>query len=168
VRGRPAVQVVDGMKHCSACGTPHPVEEFHRDSSTATGLTSACRRARAKYGSGARDPEKRRRVEAAYRERNRDAIRERGRKRWRTDQLPALYGITVEQYDEMIARQQGKCAICSYEPAPGERRLSVDHDHGTGAVRALLCGRCNVALGMLREDPDLIRAAAEYLEAHQR
>lgn len=74
------------------------------------------------------------------------------------------YGITLAQYDEMYAAQGGECAICA---ATSDRRLHVDHDHATGAVRSLLCTRCNPGIGYFMDDPALLRAAADYLEAHQ-
>lgn len=77
----------------------------------------------------------------------------------------ANYGISDEQYDEMLDRQEGKCAICKLPPDPNARQgLGVDHSHVTGAVRGLLCSTCNVALGMLNDDAALIRVAATYLE----
>lgn len=51
------------------------------------------------------------------------------------------YGLTAEQYQTLLARQGGKCAICRARPK--SKRLAVDHDHGSGAVRGLLCSRCN-------------------------
>lgn len=56
------------------------------------------------------------------------------------------HGITQAQYDEMLERQGGKCALCDFVPAGG-RRLCIDHDHATGRRRGLLCGRCNTLLG---------------------
>lgn len=80
------------------------------------------------------------------------------------------YGITPSDFDAMLAAQCGLCAICGDAPDPEGRgayaRLHIDHDHTSGAVRALLCGRCNSALGLFRDDPDLLRAAAAYLESH--
>ena len=72
------------------------------------------------------------------------------------------YGLSVEELDAMLARQGGRCAICRDEP--GDRRLGVDHDHATGRVRGLLCPRCNMALGLFRDNADALRAAAGYLE----
>lgn len=83
----------------------------------------------------------------------------------RRSQLKRLYGITLETYDEMLAEQSGACAICGGTCATG-RALAVDHNHTTGAVRALLCGACNKALGLLRDSPSLLRAAADYLDKH--
>lgn len=72
------------------------------------------------------------------------------------------FGITLQDFNEMNERQGGLCAIC--RRLPGKRSLHVDHDHITGEVRGLLCYNCNRALGDLREDPVLIRAAIRYLE----
>ena len=82
--------------------------------------------------------------------------------------LQAQYGIGLAQYDAMFAAQLGRCAICDQPEtalAHGATcRLSVDHNHETGQVRALLCRACNVAIGAFQEDKQRLRAAAEYLE----
>lgn len=69
------------------------------------------------------------------------------------------YGLSCEQFEEMRSRQDGKCAVCRYE-----RELVIDHCHGSGIVRGLLCSNCNTALGLLGEDPDVLRIAALYVE----
>lgn len=75
------------------------------------------------------------------------------------------FNITVEQYDTLLRQQRGRCTICQHVHAA--IRLSVDHDHTTGAVRGLLCRECNTMLGMVRDDPTVLRAAATYLEQHK-
>lgn len=81
------------------------------------------------------------------------------------------YGLTREDYAEMLAAQDGVCALCDNpETMTREgavRLLAVDHDHETGAVRALLCARCNAGLGNFDDDPVALRAAALYLEEHK-
>jgi hypothetical protein len=74
--------------------------------------------------------------------------------------LFSRYGLTGEDFNRMLAVQGGRCAICALA-AP---LLHVDHNHATGAVRALLCRECNVGLGKFRDDPVLLRSAAAYLE----
>lgn len=76
------------------------------------------------------------------------------------------YGIPVAQYAHMYARQHGKCAICKDVTRTGARGLVIDHDHETGAVRALLCSRCNSAIGLLGDDPRIVGAATTYLLEH--
>ena len=74
------------------------------------------------------------------------------------------YGLTPAQYEAMRAGQAGGCAICG-EPCATGKRLSVDHCHDSMAVRGLLCGTCNSGIGMFKDKPDLLRKAAEYLDA---
>lgn len=74
------------------------------------------------------------------------------------------YGITLDEFNELLAAQDMKCAICRKE-VEGDTRLHIDHDHTTGAVRGLLCSPCNLFIGMADEDPDILRRAAEYLDS---
>lgn len=73
-----------------------------------------------------------------------------------------LYGITLEDYNQMFAKQNGTCAIC--HTPPEHRRLAVDHDHMTGEVRGLLCSRCNRLLGNSGDDPMILQSAIDYLQ----
>lgn len=77
--------------------------------------------------------------------------------------LENVYGITREQYSEILAAQQGRCALCFTEEPGGSGKWHVDHDHDSGQVRGLLCLRCNVGLGNFRDDADLLWSAIEYL-----
>jgi Recombination endonuclease VII len=73
------------------------------------------------------------------------------------------YNISAAQLLEMAERQEHCCAICRHTQ---KRQLNVDHNHRTGRVRALLCTRCNGALGLLKENPELFEKAAAYLRHH--
>lgn len=76
------------------------------------------------------------------------------------------YKMTPTEFNELWGAQSGKCAICAVDMAPRGRAknsVAVDHNHENGAVRGLLCRMCNVGIGYLRDDPDLLIAAAEYL-----
>jgi hypothetical protein len=74
-----------------------------------------------------------------------------------------LYSLTIEAYSAMVAKQHNRCPICLRVPAADER-LAVDHDHQTGAIRGLLCGPCNRALGGFGDDLPRLRRATAYLE----
>ena len=68
---------------------------------------------------------------------------------------------------ELRKAQDGKCAICGVREAYAPRkRLAVDHDHRTGAIRGLLCGNCNAGLGQFKDNPELLAAAVRYLQEH--
>jgi hypothetical protein len=77
----------------------------------------------------------------------------------------AKHGLTIEEYNELLVKQNGVCAIC-HEAEISRQRLSVDHDHLTGKVRALLCIRCNCLLGYARDSIQLLLAAVDYLKRH--
>lgn len=79
----------------------------------------------------------------------------------------AAYGMTVDDYDRLLADQGGGCAICGGEAGGRWGRFFVDHDHSTGAVRGLLCLRCNRAIGLLNDDPEVAERLARYLSYPQ-
>ena len=76
--------------------------------------------------------------------------------------IKKMYGLTAEEYDIIYKYQGGRCAICRRATGTSVR-LSVDHDHATGAVRMLACKMCNRMLGHLRDDPEAFERAAECL-----
>lgn len=78
--------------------------------------------------------------------------------------LKSNFGITIEASDAMAAAQDWRCAICAN---PFTATPNLDHDHQTGRIRALLCHACNLALGGLRDDPTLLRKAADYIESYR-
>jgi Recombination endonuclease VII len=106
----------------------------------------------------------------AYREANKEELSERRRRKRQTDpehrdkRLRYIYGISLEEYDAMLERQGGVCAICKKAPARG-KVLFVDHCHVTGRVRGLLCAKCNSVLAFGHDDLDILRAAIAYLQA---
>lgn len=84
--------------------------------------------------------------------------------------LKRYYGMTGEEYGEMLAAQHGLCAICNkpetamFNDAP--KAMHVDHCHATNQIRALLCGACNGMLGLAKDNPETLRSAADYIEKH--
>lgn len=78
------------------------------------------------------------------------------------------YGLTQDDWDALVKRQQNRCAVCQTgKPGGRGERWHIDHDHVTGQVRGLLCGKCNSAIGLFRDDPDIIKAAARYVTKHR-
>jgi hypothetical protein len=72
------------------------------------------------------------------------------------------YGLSLADYRAILDRQDGKCAICR-DDLKGDKNTHVDHCHSTGVVRGVLCNRCNLAVGMLRNSSTIALAAARYL-----
>lgn len=83
--------------------------------------------------------------------------------------LKKQYGISIHEYREMLGKQGNVCAICKQEeksvaPTSGKRRrLFVDHCHKTGKIRGILCSNCNAGIGYLKDNPEYLRSAIEYL-----
>src|SRR3990167_2563894 len=78
-----------------------------------------------------------------------------------TYQIKRKYGLPITEYNAMVAAQGGRCAICHELDT---RRLSIDHNHKTHAIRQLLCSHCNFMIGHSRERVDLLQAAIDYLQ----
>jgi len=114
----------------------------------------------------AKHKDKRRAYQQVWQAANKEARRER----CRANTLKKDYGITVEQYDAMLAAQNGRCALCRTDKVGDGRwnkRLAVDHDHVTGVVRGLLCSKCNIGLGAFGDNESTLAAAAHYVMRHR-
>lgn len=165
------------MKVCTQCGETKPLEDYyangrqpckpcHRMAMKAyrEANPDKVRRNRQRWGAS----EAGREWATAYRDANRQKLRARERER----DLMRTYGLTLGEYEDMSAAQGDQCAICGlsetsiHHRSKEPRALAVDHNHETGAVRALLCNRCNQAIGLLDDDPVLLIAAAVYLQLH--
>lgn len=83
--------------------------------------------------------------------------------------LKSNYGISIEVYEDLYKQQNGKCAICNIKGTKRRStkvRLIVDHNHKTGKIRQLLCGKCNTGLGHLQDSPGILKSALRYLRKH--
>jgi len=87
--------------------------------------------------------------------------------RTRNNDLKRNYGITLDEHTQMYEEQNGVCAVCK-EPGDGRwKKLCVDHDHKTGKVRQLLCRNCNMVLGQVNDNPNLLSDMILYIKKHQ-
>lgn len=79
--------------------------------------------------------------------------------------LMKTYGITIDQYNILFLKQEGKCLICGKHQQELKMTLRVDHDHNTGKTRGLLCHSCNTAIGLMEENIDTLTKAVQYLKS---
>ncbi len=128
-------------------------------------------RQQARESAARRDPAKKKASQRAWAEKNRERLSlyakakyQAARHVWRDNQLRRQFGITLETYLEMLNSQGGCCAICSRPP--NGKSLAVDHCHKTGLIRGLLCNGCNVGIGHLQDDPEVLARALAYLKRH--
>jgi hypothetical protein len=163
-------------KRCRVCGEVRPLSDFYRQAGCKDGHRNDCRfcfQARLKKRAD-EQPELREQARERTRrwiDENRehyDAYKAEYRRTGRAKEplrrahLKAKYGLTVEQYDELLASQGGGCAVCG-RTATEKRPLHVDHDHVSGRVRGILCFNCNVGIGSFQDSPTVMLAALEYL-----
>lgn len=129
------------MKICSACRIEKPFIDFGIKQASQDGLAARCRDCQKKYG----------------------------QKYNHHINLQKKYGISKIEYELMLKSQNEVCAICSRPETTKKynktQPLSVDHDHKTHKIRGLLCAKCNRSLGGFKDNPELLRKAANYLEA---
>lgn len=138
-------------KVCTKCKTEQPFSEFSKKKKYKDGLSSWCKECHREYD---RNWNK-----------NQEPVKktERGRR----NKLKQSYGITVEQYTEMLIKQNHKCGVCQKdETEVHKKRLFVDHCHTTGNVRGLLCHNCNTAIGLLKDSVQTALQAATYLSRY--
>lgn len=102
------------------------------------------------------NPEKVKEAEKKYRESNPEKVKLKMRKQ----ALKRKYGMTMEDYEQMLKSQNGKCSICNEEK---QETLCVDHDHNTGKVRGLLCRHCNHVVGFAKDNIDILNNVINYL-----
>ena len=135
------------LKCCSGCRVELPTEQFYPRRNRRNGLTARCKPCQSNYSK--RQPSYRTQVQTkTYK---------------RMSLLRRRYGLTLVGYDQLLASQGGGCAICGALRTNGKTSLPVDHDHQTGKVRGILCDPCNRAIGLLKDNPELLGRAQQYL-----
>lgn len=180
-------------KRCSKCGETKPLGEYYSERRAPDGKRAQCKACHRLQVTSYRDSDPartRKRAKAyyrknkvalnaysrSYREDNRESIKEQKKGYFRDNKtafreraLRQKYGMTLDDYDGMLAEQGGCCAICGADNSrtKNSEYFAVDHCHKTGKVRALLCHPCNGGIGLLQDDPAVLEAAIAYLRSHE-
>lgn len=151
------------MKNCKNCNIEKVLGDYFKDRGTKDGHSSVCKAC------------KKQKV-YAWRDKNKDKYNASQRAYSVSHpemgygvEIKRRYGCTLEVYNAMVVKQEGKCAICDvlHNPAEKKGRLYVDHCHKTGKVRALLCKHCNSMLGYSRDDTRILLEAVAYISRHK-
>lgn len=161
------MQAIQGLKTCSRCREPKPLECFHASPASSDGRATYCKPCASE-------------LNREYRQRNAEYLTAR-HKEVRSQRIAAdpdysarsnlrfFYGLTLDDYERKLIAQGGGCAVCGNPP--GAKRLAVDHDRTCcpgnrscgRCVRGLLCNGCNNGTG-LKDDPALLLRRADYVE----
>lgn len=148
-------------KYCPQCDTVKSFDDFTKNNSSYCKLSSSCRACMAAY-------------KIRHREKNRERLLKKSNEHYYANRDELLekryfdkYGITTERRDKILAEQGGVCWICGEIPnTRWGKKLMTDHCHETGVVRGMLCHHCNIAIGSMRDRPELLERAALYLKVN--
>jgi hypothetical protein len=149
-------------KNCRSCGETKSTLEFYRHKKYKDGLKTVCKECENK------DHRARYAVRKAAGEKHIKNRQETNR----AGHLKRTYGITPEQYNELLEKQNHRCAICDRHESEFNRKLAVDHAHTSsehipeGMVRGLLCWNCNRRIIGEETNSNLFAKAADYLRQH--
>lgn len=155
-------------QNCSTCKVLKDTDCFSKNKSRANGLHTQCKECnKAQY---LKNAEGRKETMRNYNKENASLRNSRakeyqkdGRARWWD--IKKKYGISKEQYEQLLQKQNNKCSICGVEHIDSHRkRLFIDHNHETGKIRGLLCQPCNTGLGHFKDNPVLLKKAVQYLK----
>lgn len=152
-RGHTEGRYADG--HCIVCRRAYKLAQYHRDAEYRE------RQRTQKLVRYRENTALRERIQTREREKyrqcpeRREQVRARGREK--------KYGLTPEDYADLLRKQDFACAICKTTEPGGKGVFVVDHCHTTNAVRGLLCNRCNLGLGHFQDSPDFLGEAIKYL-----
>lgn len=123
-------------KICTTCKEEKKINQFHKDRTNKDGRDYTCK----------------------------DCNKKANRKynfKFKNNNLKCRYGITLQEYNKLLKKQNGVCAICKKTEI--NRKLSVDHNHETGKIRGLLCQKCNAGIGMFQDNIKLFQNVIGYL-----
>ena len=145
------------MKRCNRCKINKPRSDFFVNSKRSDGLQTYCKPCHLEYGR-----ERYANPEAfTRRQMNRDIYKERRKLSSRKWYLKSTYGITEEYYLKLLSLGNNSCWICKESYS---YNLHLDHNHDNGKIRGLLCGECNRALGLFKDNKNILKLAIGYLE----
>lgn len=153
------------MKTCSKCNEIKPLEAFSKVNKTADKRRSRCKPCCITHTKEWRKLNPRKTIERTmeWQQRNKDKVRVKSQ----AYLLKKKFNLTVEEYNLKLSQQGEVCAICKCKCKSG-RNLAVDHNHKTGENRGLLCGNCNIALGHLQENTELLISMIKYIQLYEK
>lgn len=149
------------MKQCRKCKEVKSDDEFRKQPQNRDGLQSYCAACQnlGKSDWARRNPKH-------YLEYQRRKYRE-NRKRGQDRNRKYKWGLSPEEFGQMLSGQDNKCSICRRDQSEIRRSFDIDHDHLTGKIRSLLCNRCNITLGRCEESVEIFESIISYLKKHQ-
>ena len=147
---------------CNACKGEFSPSCFYKSATTTRG-----------YQWRANNPDKRKEQKRRHYLKNKDKIDQQAKdwyhnnkERYYGNTIKRKYGLTLNEYNALRLEQDYKCAICGDHEEVVGKKMYVDHNHNTKKIRKLLCAKCNVGIGMLKDSAEVLLKAAQYLQEH--
>jgi hypothetical protein len=141
----------DDILTCNKCNQDKPKSRFYKESSIARGYRYSCKECDAS------------RFKKYINKPGKKELRNNNRRKWNRTRF---YNFPSELYDQRLAEQGNICAICGTDKPGGRGTFHADHSHETNQPRGVLCHNCNIALGNFQDNPEILRAAIEYLNKY--
>ncbi len=132
----------NGAYKCQSCSLFKDRLDFSSDKSTKYGVCAYCKQCHSK------------KQKKSYSE---------NKTRHKNSSLKSRFGITLKQYNVLLSKQNFRCAICLRSEIDNGKSLAVDHNHTTGAIRGLLCIKCNFGIGQFEDNTELLKKTIRYL-----
>jgi len=164
------------MRACTRCNVIKDLGDFYKNSRNKSGIDCWCKSchsiANKKYCLENRDRVNTRKRLYVLKNKTRISAQ---RKEFRKNNSESIagqklqwsYGISILEYNHFLSLQNHCCCICNMHQSTLSQRLAVDHDHKTGKIRGLLCGKCNKGIGLFKDSIELMRKAINYLDKKQ-
>lgn len=141
----------DDILNCNKCKQDKSKSEFYKESRFTRGYRYSCKECEAPRFKNYRNvPSNKKRISE-------------NRRKWNRAKR---YNFPPELYDQRLAEQGNVCAICKASTPGGRGQFHADHNHETNQPRGVLCHNCNVALGNFQDNPEVLKAAIEYLNKY--
>jgi hypothetical protein len=165
------------MKRCSQCKKVLDLNCFYNDIRANDKLSSVCKQCHNLNNKKSKLKHRKRvqKVALIYSRSHTKEKREyysNHKNDWKNNRLINQFGITLENYNDLLKKQNYLCLICNkpeteVEPGKSPKTLAVDHNHETGKIRGLLCGKCNKGIGMFEDNTNLLQSAINYLNGNK-
>jgi hypothetical protein len=156
-------------KTCSTCFQEKDITFFHKNPKSKDVHSGKCKECTRKWQ--IKNKERLREYNKNFRKNHKEYFRKYDREyglknaeRRRSNKYKSMYGISLENRDEILKSQDYKCKCCGKKLIGLNPRLvCLDHNHTTGAIRGILCHYCNTSLGLMFEDPEKIQQLKDYV-----
>lgn len=162
-------------KICSRCQITKEISEFYSDKRASDGLSCHCKKCQNKATIESRNKNRKKwdlysKKYAFEHKKDKAEYYKKHKNNYINNRLKNKFGITLNDYNQMLITQNGVCAICGKPETSLDnysyniKALTVDHNHKTGKVRGLLCMNCNRCLGLLKDNVNTLNNAIKYLQ----